>query len=54
MSPLSQFDVISIIPLWIGKNELSLTNLSLTIVFVLIIGIIFFKVLYNNYLIPRN
>jgi len=54
MSPLSQFDVISIIPLWIGNNELSITNLSLTIVFVIVIGIVFFKLLYNNYLIPRG
>lgn len=54
MSPLSQFDVISIIPMWIGNNEISLTNLSLTIIFVLVIGIVFFKLLYNNYLIPRG
>lgn len=54
MSPLSQFDVISIVPFWIGNNEISLTNLSLTVFFVLIIGAIFFKLLYTNYLIPRN
>jgi len=54
MSPLSQFDVICIIPFWIGNNEISLTNLSLTVFFVLIIGAVFFRLLYTNYLIPRN
>jgi ATP synthase subunit 6 len=54
MSPLSQFDVICIIPFWIGNNEISLTNLSLTVFFVLVIGAVFFRLLYTNYLIPRN
>jgi len=54
MSPLSQFDVICIIPFWIGNNEISLTNLSLTVFFVLVIGAVFFRLLYTNYLIPRS
>ena len=54
ISPLSQFDVICIIPIWIGNNEISITNLSLTVFFVLLISIIFFKVLYTNNLVPRN
>lgn len=54
MSPLSQFDVISIIPIWIGNNELTLSNLSLTVVFVLILGFVFFKFIYSNHLVPRG
>jgi len=54
ISPLSQFDVVSIIPLWIGNNEISLTNLSLTVFFIIFIGVIFFMLLYTNYLIPRG
>ena len=54
MSPLSQFDVISIIPLWIGNNEISLTNLSLTVGFVVLIGIVIFYWLYSNQVIPRS
>lgn len=54
MSPLSQFDVICIIPLWIGNNEISFTNLSFTVVFVVLIGIIFFFWLYSNQIIPRS
>lgn len=51
---LSQFDVICIIPLWIGNNEISFTNLSFTVVFVLLIGIVVFVWLYSNQIIPRN
>jgi len=54
MSPLSQFDVISIIPFWIGNNELTLSNLSLTVVFVIIFGFIFFKASYAGHLVPRS
>jgi len=44
MSPLSQFDVISVIPFWIGNNELTLSNLSFTVIFVLILGFFFFQI----------
>jgi len=54
MSPLSQFDVISIIPIWIGNNEISLTNLSCTVSFVIILGYIFLKVGYRNNLVPKG
>jgi len=54
MSPLSQFDVISIIPFWIGNNELTLSNLSFTVIFVLILGFVFFKFIYSNHLVPRG
>ena len=54
MSPLSQFDVISIIPLSVGNNELTLTNLSFTVVFVIIFGFIFFKASYAGHLVPRG
>jgi len=54
MSPLSQFDVICIMPFWIGRNEISFTNLSFTVVFVLLIGVVFFVFLYGNQIIPRS
>ena len=54
LSPLSQFDIICILPLGIGNNELSLTNLGLTVLFVILISFIFFKLFYNNYLVARG
>lgn len=54
MSPLSQFDVISVIPFWIGNNELTLSNLSFTVIFVLILGFFFFKYVYSSHLVPRG
>jgi len=54
MSPLSQFDVICIIPMWIGNNEISITNLASTVIFVIVIGIILLWVLYSNTLVPRG
>jgi ATP synthase subunit 6 len=54
MSPLSQFDVICIIPLGIGNNEMSITNLSMTVMFVVLIGIIVFYWLYSNQVVPRS
>jgi len=54
MSPLSQFDVICIIPLWLGNNEFSITNLSFTVLFVIIIGIVSLYWLYSNQVIPRS
>jgi hypothetical protein len=42
---LLQFKSASINPLW-GNNELTLSNLSLTVVFVIISGFIFFKASY--------
>jgi len=54
MSPLSQFDVISIIPFLLGNNEFTLSNLSLTVLFVVVFGLIFFKASYAGQLIPRG
>lgn len=54
MSPLSQFDVICIIPMWIGNNEISITNLSFTVLFVIVLGIAVLYWLYGNQLIPRS
>ena len=54
MSPLSQFDVICIIPIWIGNNEISITNLSFTVLFVIVLGIAILYWLYGNQLIPRS
>lgn len=54
MSPLSQFDVICIIPIWLGNNEFSITNLSFTVMFIIVLGIAFLYWLYSNRLIPRS
>ena len=50
---LLKFDVISIIPLWIGNNEISIVNLSLTVGFVALIKTDITK-LYNNLEVLRN
>jgi len=41
-SPLSQFDVICVIPMGIGSYEISITNLSFTVMFVIVLGMIGF------------
>ena len=53
LSPLSQFDVICLIPFFIGKYEISITNISLTAMFVVIIGMYVFYGLYRNHIVPR-
>ena len=54
-SPLAQFDVICIIPFfWWGTYEISLTNLSLTVIIVLIFGSFILYIFFNEQLIPRN
>ena len=53
-SPLAQFDIICIIPLFWGNNEISLTNLSITAIGAVLIGYIFIIIFFNGQLIPRN
>lgn len=53
-SPLAQFDIICIIPLFWGNNEISLTNLSITAIGAVIVGYIIITVFFNGQLIPRN
>jgi hypothetical protein len=53
-SPLAQFDVICILPLFWGKYEVSLTNLSLTAIITLFLGIFILYIFFNEQLIPRN
>ena len=54
-SPLAQFDVISIIPLILRDIELSLTNLSLTIIIaVVLILALTIIVMNNSKLIPNS
>lgn len=52
-SPLAQFDIICVLPLFWGNNEISLTNLSLTAIVAVFIGYIFVTVFFNGHLIPR-
>ena len=52
-SPLAQFDIICIIPLFWGNNEISLTNLSITAIGAVLIGYIIVTVFFNGQLIPR-
>ncbi len=53
MSPLSQFDVICLVPICIGGYEFSLTNLSFTVGFVILIGISLFHWSYSGQVVPR-
>lgn len=53
-SPLAQFDVICILPIFWGNYEISLTNLSLTVIITLILGIFILYIFFNEQLIPRN
>lgn len=52
-SPLSQFDIINLLPCFISKYDFSITNLSLTILIVVIISIILFYILFKGFVIPR-
>jgi len=57
-SPLSQFDVINVIPLYfigIGiKLDLSITNISLVLVLGIVLGIVVLNGFVSTYLIPYN
>jgi len=51
-SPLAQFDVVSLFPIFLGNYELSLSNLSCTVIFILIINYIIWYKFYLGRLIP--
>jgi len=53
-SPLAQFDVICIVPLFWGNYEISITNLSLTAIITMILGIFILYVFFNEQIVPRN
>jgi len=53
-SPLEQFDVITLIPIWILDLEISITNLAVTVILVIIFGYILFFYFFRQKLIPKN
>ncbi len=53
-SPLEQFDIITIIPLWLLDLEISITNLTVTTVVVIIVGFIFFFIFYKQKMVPKS
>ena len=53
-SPLEQFDVITVVPIWLLDLELSITNLALTVFFVIILGYIFFFFFFRKKIVPKT
>jgi len=53
-SPLEQFDVITVIPIWVLDLELSITNLAVTVFFVMVIGYIIFFFFFRKKLVPKT
>ena len=51
---LNQFDVKRVLPLHWGNYEISLTNLSLTVFFTLVLGVYILYIFFNEQIIPRN
>jgi len=41
-SPLEQFDIITILPVWIFNYEFTITNLTITLIAVIVLGFVFF------------
>jgi F-type H+-transporting ATPase subunit a len=52
-SPLAQFDVVSVITIFLRNYEVSITNLSITVFFVLLVGYFLFFVFFVGHFIPR-
>lgn len=52
-SPLSQFDILSVYTLFFRNYEVSITNLSLTIIFVLILAYFILYIFFVGHIIPR-
>jgi len=52
-SPLSQFDVVTVIPFFFNNCEVSLTNLSLTILLSVFLNLCVFQIFLSGHLIPR-
>lgn len=53
-SPLGQFDVITIIPLWLCKYEFSITNVTVTTFIALLLAYIILYVFYGEKIMPKN
>lgn len=53
-SPLSQFDVMSVYTIFFRNYEVSMTNLSITIIFVLFIMYFIFYVFFIGHMVPRG
>ena len=53
-SPLDQFDIISIVPIFIGYKEMTVTNLTVTLFALILIGVSIFYMLYEDRIVPRN
>jgi ATP synthase subunit 6 len=53
-SPLAQFDIVCLVPLFWGNYEISLTNLSITVINALVVGVFILYIFFNGQLIPRN
>jgi len=52
-SPLAQFDVLSVLTIFLRNYEVSITNLSITIGFVLILFYLIFYYFFYGHIIPR-
>ena len=52
-SPLSQFDVVSVITIFLRNYEVSITNLSISVILVLFVGYLIFNVFFVGHLVPR-
>jgi len=53
-SPLAQFDIITIVPVWVFHFEFSITNLTITIFSVVLLGFIFFYFFFAQKVLPIN
>lgn len=53
-SPLEQFDIITIFPVWIFNFEFTITNLTITLIAVIVLGFIFFYFFYDQKLLPKS
>jgi F0F1-type ATP synthase membrane subunit a len=53
-SPLEQFDIITIFPIWILDLEFSITNLTVTVIGMIIFGFIFFYFFFEQKVLPKS
>jgi len=53
-SPLEQFDIITVFPIWIFDLEFTITNLTITVFAVIVLGFIFFYFFYKQKLVPKS
>ena len=53
-SPLEQFDIFTIIPVWILNFEFTITNLTITLIAVVVLGFIFFYFFFEQKLLPKG